>query len=99
MSLESTTLRIKNKVGTDSGIGGTIKFNLGTDGVIVVDGTVVPNEVVNVDRPSDCTIMMGLGDLEDMIDGRLDPMSAYSSGKVVFEGDMMVAMKLLSRRS
>lgn len=36
-----------------------------------------------------CTIKMADGDFLDMMSGRLAPMAAYSSGKLVIEGDVM----------
>ena len=36
-----------------------------------------------------CTIKMADGDFLDMMSGKLAPMAAYSSGKLVIEGDVM----------
>jgi putative sterol carrier protein len=36
-----------------------------------------------------CTIKMADGDFLDMMSGKLAPMKAYSSGKLVIEGDVM----------
>lgn len=94
MSIENVTSTIKEKVGTDCGLGGSIKFNCGDDGVLVVDATVVPNVVTNEDVPAQCTVKIKIGDLEDMLAGKLDPMAAFSLGKLQLEGDLGVAMKL-----
>ena len=94
MSLESATNTIKNKVGEDSGLGSSIKFDLGDDGVIFLDGTKTPNEVSNEDKDAACTVKMSLTDLESMLGGDLDPMAAFSLGKLQLDGDMSVAMKL-----
>ena len=37
---------------------------------------------------------MSLGDLVDLVGGKLDGMSAFMTGKLKIEGDMGVAMKL-----
>ncbi len=94
MSIENVTTTIKEKVGTDCGLGGSIKFNCGDDGVLVVDATVVPNVVTNDDVPAQCTVKIKIADLEDMLAGKLDPMAAFSLGKLQLEGDLGVAMKL-----
>jgi putative sterol carrier protein len=94
MSIESATTTIKQKVGTDCGLGSSIKFHCGSEGVVLVDATVVPNTVTNDDGPAQCTVKMKLSDLEDMLAGKLDPMAAFSLGKLQLEGDLGVAMKL-----
>ena len=70
MSLESITETIKQKVGNDCGLGATLKFGLGSDGVVLIDATKVPNVVTNADDPAQCTIKMKLADLEDNLDLR-----------------------------
>jgi putative sterol carrier protein len=94
MSIETTTATIKTKVGNDCGLGSTLKFDLGDDGVILIDATKVPNEVSNDNSAAQCTIKMSLGDLDAMMAGSLDPMTAFSLGKLRLEGDMSIAMKL-----
>ena len=94
MSLESTTGTIKEKVGEDCGLGAKLKFDCGDDGIIMLDAESVPNVVSNDDGEATCTIKMELSDLESMLAGDLDPMAAFSLGKLQLEGDMSVAMKL-----
>ncbi|MFO0635972.1 MAG: SCP2 sterol-binding domain-containing protein [Nannocystaceae bacterium] len=94
MSIESVTNTIRDKVGTDCGLGGSIKFNCGADGMVTVDASVVPNVVTNDDVSAQCTVKIKLGDLEDMLGGKLDPMTAFGLGKLQLEGDIGVAMKL-----
>ncbi len=40
------------------------------------------------DKPT-CTLIIGAGDFADMISGRLDPMQAFTTGKLKIEGDIM----------
>ena len=95
MSVEELTDKIKNRVGEDSGLGASIKFDLGDDGAIVIDGSQTPN-VVNNDADFDaaCTVGVSLDDLKAMMSGDLDPMAAFSLGKLKLDGDMSIAMKL-----
>jgi putative sterol carrier protein len=94
MSLEELTNRIKEKVGTNSGLDATVKFDLGGDGVIYVDGKSSPNAVSNEDKDADCTITMTLENFLQLIAGDLDPTTAYMFGKLKIAGSMGVAMKL-----
>ena len=94
MSLADLTNKIKEKVGTNSGLDATVKFDLGGDGVIYVDGKSSPNSVSNEDKDADCTISMSLENFLKLIEGELDPTTAYMFGKLKVEGSMGVAMKL-----
>src|SRR5262245_31685040 len=94
MSLADLTNKIKEKVSTNSGLDATVKFDLGGDGVIYVDGKSSPNSVSNEDKDADCTISMSLENFLKLIEGELDPTTAYMFGKLKVEGSMGVAMKL-----
>jgi putative sterol carrier protein len=88
-TLQDLTDRIKTAVGADSGLGKTLKFNLKSDGVILIDGGVVSNE----DKPADLTITISKDDLVAMGEGKLDAMSAVMGGRMQLS-DMGLAMGL-----
>ena len=94
MGLDELTNKIKEKVGTKSGLDATVKFDLGGDGVIFVDGKSTPNSVSNENKDADCTITMTLENFLKLIAGDLDPTTAYMFGKLKISGSMGVAMKL-----
>lgn len=94
MGIDELTNKIKEKVGTNSGLDATVKFDLGGDGVIFVDGKSSPNSVSNEDKDADCTITMTLENFLKLIAGDLDPTTAYMFGKLKISGSMGVAMKL-----
>lgn len=95
MSIQEVTETVKKKVGEDSGLGSSIKFDCGDDGVIVIDATQTPNVVSNDNAfEAACTVGVTLDDLKAMMGGELDPMAAFSLGKLKLDGDMSVAMKL-----
>ena len=73
-----------------SGFSRSVKFDLGTDGVIVIDG----QKVSTADGDADCTIKLSKDDLESLIAGELNPTMAFMQGKLKVEGDMSVAMQL-----
>jgi putative sterol carrier protein len=95
MNLQQATEAVKAKVGTDSGLGATVKFAT-DDGVIYVDAKQVPNVVSNDDKDADCTIRLTLENFSKMLAGDLDTTLAYMTGRLKVEGNMGVAMKLSS---
>jgi len=55
--------------------------------VIVKDGTCAIKSG-NADKPT-CTLNIADNDFIDMISGKLDPMKAFTSGKLTIDGDVM----------
>ena len=94
MDLQTATNSFRNKVGDDSGLGASLKFDCGADGVIVIDGAASPNTVDNNDRATDCTVQCSMDTLGDLMSGELNPMNAFMTGKIQVSGDMGVALKL-----
>ena len=96
MDVQAATAALRNKVGVDSDLGATLKFDCGTDGVIVIDGAAKPSTVDNTDRDTDCTIALTIDTLGDMMSGELNPTTAFMTGRIKVSGDMGVALKLQS---
>jgi putative sterol carrier protein len=94
MGIRDVTELIRRKVGMDSRLGAVLKFDLGDEGVIVLDATVVPNVVDHEDRDAQCTLSTTSEDLDAILRGKLDPMAAFGEGRLRLEGDMSVAMKV-----
>jgi putative sterol carrier protein len=89
-TLQEITDIMAKAVGTDSGLGKSLKFDFKGDGFILIDG----GSVTNDDKPADCTIVISKDDFEQMADGKLDPTMAFMQGKIKINGDMSIAMKL-----
>jgi putative sterol carrier protein len=89
MSVEDIAAKMKSRVESSS-FDRSVKFNMGSDGVIVIDGS----SISTADSPADCTITLSLDDLESLISGDLHPTMAFMTGKIKIEGDMSVAMAL-----
>jgi putative sterol carrier protein len=87
--LDELTERMKKAVGTDSGLGKTLKFNLKGEGFVFIDG----GQVTNDDSPADLTLTIGMDDLIALGEGKLDPMTAVMTGALQLS-DMGVAMGL-----
>jgi len=89
MTLQELTDRMKTAVGTDSGLGKSLKFNLKGQGFVLIDG----GSVTNDDKPADLTLTIAMDDLVALGEGKLDPMTAVMTGKLALS-DMGLAMGL-----
>ncbi|MGB3502509.1 MAG: SCP2 sterol-binding domain-containing protein [Mesorhizobium sp.] len=89
MSVQDIAAQMKDKVAS-SGFDRSVKFDMGADGVIVIDGA----SISTTDGPADCTIKVSMDNFKDLISGDLNPTSAFMTGKIKVEGDMSVAMAL-----
>ena len=67
-----------------------IKFDCGEDGAI----TLQDGQALLEDHPAQCTIHISLPNLEKLLAGNLNPMTAFAMGKIKVSGDMTLAMKL-----
>jgi putative sterol carrier protein len=94
MNLEDCTQAIRTKVGADSGLNATLKFDCGADGTIYIDGRSAPNAVSNDNPDADCTVGITLDNLNALLSGELEPATGFMVGKLKVAGDMSVAMRL-----
>ena len=94
MTLDECTTAIRNKVGSDSGLNASLKFDCGDDGTIHIDGKSTPNSVSNDNGEADCTVGITLENLTAMLQGDLDPATGFMMGKLKVSGDMSVALRL-----
>ncbi len=96
MTLADATAKVKSMAEIHSG-----KFNQKAnfkfeEGTIHLDDTVSPTLVSNEELSAPCTLVMSLDNFGKLLDGNLNPMMAFMSGKMKVEGDKGVAMKLSS---
>lgn len=98
MDILTCTAQLRKKVEAspngDSGLNATLKIDCGADGIIFLDGEVVPNTVSNDPREAECSVTLTLADLVALLQGQLNPASAFMTGKLRVTGDMSVAMRL-----
>ncbi|WP_421702259.1 SCP2 sterol-binding domain-containing protein [Aliiroseovarius sp.] len=72
------------------GFEGSLKFDCGADGVIVLaDGA-----ASTTDQDTDCTIRLSTDNLTKLLTGKLNPMTSVMMGKLKVSGNAGVAMKL-----
>lgn len=66
------------------------KFEIAGEGSIIVD----PQGVRAADEPAEITLHADLATFRGMLEGRVNPMTAFMTGKLRVEGPMGLAMKL-----
>lgn len=82
-------------IGANCGLGGTLKFDFGENGSVLIDGKSNPNSVTDGSgKSADCTISVSLENFLKMVEGQLDGTSAFMQGKLRVAGDMGLAMKI-----
>ena len=94
MDLHAVTKVLRERVGSDRGLGTSLKLDCGSEGVVLIDGTAKPNTVSNSDGTAACTISLSLDTLGRLLLRELEPTNAFMMGKLKVVGDMGVAMKL-----
>jgi putative sterol carrier protein len=89
MALDRIAADIR-KVVEAKGFSGSLKFDCGAAGLIVLaDGTASTEN-----RETDCTLALSEEDLVRLLTGKLNPMMAMATGKLKLSGNPMVAMNL-----
>lgn len=69
---------------------GSLKFDCGKDGVIVMaDG-----RATTMDQATDCTLTISTENLVSLLKGKLNPMMALATGKLKLSGNPAVAISL-----
>jgi putative sterol carrier protein len=72
------------------GIEGSVKIVIEDEGSLVVDGAGARAG----DGDADCTLTASADTFREMLDGALDPTSAFMGGRLAIDGDMGAAMRL-----
>ena len=69
---------------------GTAKFDIADEGTIMMDSSGARIG----DEPADVTMSADVDTFKAILDGDMNPTSAFMSGKLTVDGDMGMAMKL-----
>ena len=88
--------RLKTVMPRLGGLGAIIAFDFGADGSYTVDARGAVAKLADDDAEAACTIKASAATMIKLIDGSLDPMLAYTLGKLKVSGSMGIAMKLAS---
>lgn len=71
-----------------------VKFQFGADGLLLLDATRTPVELTREDGEAECTIRISVDNMTKLMNGQLNPMLAFSLGKLKVDGSKGIAMKL-----
>ena len=96
MSLLSVVETVTKRAEHADPLGATLRFDLGEDGSIYLDGKGDENTVSESQEEADCVIQITKDNFEKLLSGDLNPMAAFMGGKIKVKGDMGIAMKLQS---
>ncbi len=96
MADEALQARMTGALPRLGGLGARVKFDLGEDGQWLVDAREPVARLVPDDGEADCTIRVSGETMGKLLDGSLDPMLAYATGRLKVSGAVGVAMKLAS---
>ncbi len=94
MTIEKITQALQSNLAAFAGLGAKVAFDLGDDGALAIDATGSPPVMSDASDDADCTIRISAENLAKLIDGELNPMMAYTLGKLKIEGSMGIAMKV-----
>lgn len=92
--ITSAVAALSDKMG-DSGFDGTAKFVVNGEGAIMIDG----DGVRAGDDAADVTLTADADVFQQILEGDLDPTSAFMTGRLSVDGDMGMAMQLGSALS
>ncbi|RMD61496.1 MAG: sterol carrier [Alphaproteobacteria bacterium] len=97
--VDALTRAIEERLGDFAGLDARILFDLDTGGCIGIDATAHPPSLAPdmTADDADCTIRVSADNLRKLIDGSLNPMLAYTLGKLKIDGSMGLAMKIAAR--
>ncbi len=94
MTVEKIAQALESNLAAFAGLGAKVAFDLSDDGMLAIDATGSPPVMSDAADDADCTIRISAENLAKLIDGELNPMMAYTLGKLKIEGSMGVAMKV-----
>ncbi len=87
--INSAVEALKEKLGQD-GFDSSVKFEITGEGAVIVD----EDGVRAGDEDAACTLTADPETFQAMMDGSLNPTSAFMTGKLTVDGDMGIAMRL-----
>ena len=95
---ESLMARMRTRAGALRSLGYRVRFDLSdTEESILLDATgggAPTIEAAGTEEEADTVLRLSATDAEKLVDGRLSPMLAFSTGRLKVEGSKGVAMKL-----
>ncbi len=98
MTLDKLVSEMNDRAGKLKELGHTVLFDLGDDGKVLLDATgetvvVTPNPD---DEDAETTLALSTDNMVKLINGDLNPMVAFTMGKLKVFGSKGIALKLSS---
>lgn len=94
MSAETITQGLQDRLSDFAGLKARIRFDMGADGAVAIDAKDGAPRLTDDSMEADCTIRVSVENMEKLMAGALNPMLAYTLGKLKIDGSMGVAMKV-----
>ena len=94
MSSETIAQGLQNRLGEFAGLNARVRFDMRADGAIAIDAKNGAPHIADESMEADCTIRTSAENMEKLMAGTLNPMLAYTLGKLKVDGSMGVAMKV-----
>jgi len=94
MDTETLAERIRVLADANPGFDKRVLFDLGGDGVILLDAASRPPAVSREAGEADATIRVTADNLGRLVEGDMDPTLAYMTGKLKVDGSMGIAIQL-----
>lgn len=96
MTLTEATAKVQKMAEMNAGkFNNKVNFKF-DEGIIHLDDSGSPPLISNEEKEAPCSLSMSLENFEKMMNGELNPMMAFMSGKMKIDGDKGIAMKLAS---
>lgn len=95
LDLRELTDQLRDVASAHPELSRPVLLDLGDTGVIHIEGGAVDN----VTKPADCRIAISSEKLESVMQGDLDPLTAFMMGELKVEGDMELALQAASALS
>jgi putative sterol carrier protein len=94
MSAESIKETLAGRLPEFAGLNARIRFDMGDGGAIAIDAKDGPPRLADESMEAVCTIRVSAENMEKLMAGTLNPMLAYTLGKLKIDGSIGVAMKV-----
>jgi len=94
MNLDQVENELRGRAMDFVGLGALVKFDFGADGALFLDGRKTPPTVSRDGADPETTLKISLADFKKLGEGKLNPMFAFTTGKLKIGGNMGVALKL-----
>ncbi len=91
--LEELTKKVEERMGATTALTCTVRFELEEGSIVLTPGAESPVHN-DASADTDCVINVAAEDLNQMLEGEMDPANAFMMGRLRVTGDMSAAVQL-----